>query len=41
MEANITVPGVYDIDPVAGYLREDSPAAPAVERRIAIVNATD
>ena len=32
--------GVYDIDPVIEYLRVNVPAAPAVEGRITVVNAT-
>lgn len=37
---NVTGLGVYDIDPVAEYLRRNSPATPAAGGRIAVVNAT-
>jgi 2',3'-cyclic-nucleotide 2'-phosphodiesterase (5'-nucleotidase family) len=38
--AAVTALEIYDIDPVLEYLREASPAAPVVEGRITVINAT-
>ena len=40
MGADVAAPGVSDIDPVLEYLRVNVPAAPTVEGRITVVNAT-
>jgi 2',3'-cyclic-nucleotide 2'-phosphodiesterase (5'-nucleotidase family) len=39
-QENITYTTVYDIDPVAGYIRNESPVSPAVEDRIIIIQGS-